>query len=194
MTTLKLSTLHLYFVNISNIVPFLFLITKGVDGVGMALFYFFITACTHINDKYNQHPDAQPVDTNYLKFNLKHENSPKEGEIDICSILTFLALCFLILCGDIHPNPGPTNDSTLSIVHNNICSLQNKADLVFAELHNFDIITISETWLYDEFDIDKILIPGYSNPIRQDKADNSGFGGVATVSYTHLTLPTTVIV
>ena len=181
VTSLRLSTLLLYFVSTNNIIPFLCLILKRVDGIGMALFYFFMTACIDRTEECDSQLRVKlPVDDYCFNRNLKLENNPSERMIDNCFILIFLSFCLLMLCGDIHPNPGPTNnDATLSIVHNNICSLRGKADLVYAELNNFDIITISETWLYDEFEVDKILMPGYSHPIRQDKSDNSGYNGVA---------------
>ena len=87
-------------------------------------------------------------------------------------------LCFLLLlCMDIHPDPGP--NQTLSIVHNNINSIQNKAIYIEAELNHFDIITLSETWLHGNFPKEKIKITGYQEPIRKDRQDNSGYGGVA---------------
>ena len=93
-------------------------------------------------------------------------------------ISIFLAIIFLMICSDIHPNPGPLlNMPSLSIVHNNIKSLRNKLDNVYAELNRFEIITISETWLKSDIHQDEIMLPGYNVPIRRDRPD--GYGGVA---------------
>ena len=92
-----------------------------------------------------------------------------------------MLLLLLILCGDVHPNPGPPNPEpthSISIVHNNICSLQQKVPYVEAELTNFDIITLSETWLHDQFPREKLVIKGYQPIIRLDRSD-SAHGGVA---------------
>ena len=98
----------------------------------------------------------------------------------------FLSLLLLLLCGDVHPNPGPLiHDNYISIVHNNICSLQNKRDYVEAEFTKFDIIALSETWLYDSFPSDKLTIRGYHPPVRYDRPD-SHHGGVAIYVKDHL--------
>ena len=97
---------------------------------------------------------------------------------NILAVLTMLLL--ILLCGDVHPNPGPTeNNSSMSIVHNNICSLEHKTLFIEAELNKFDIITISETWLYDGITNDKIHINGFLPPIRRDTSGNAGYRGVA---------------
>lgn len=94
-------------------------------------------------------------------------------------ILVMLAM-LLLISGDIHPNPGPTHkDTKISIVHNNIRSLTNKAVFIETELGHFDIITLSETWLHDQVPNDKLVINGYSPPIRRDRQGNTGYGGVA---------------
>ena len=72
----------------------------------------------------------------------------------------------IILSGDVHPNPGPTeyeespdtsstysNDiynflnlpNHLSVVHYNVQSIRHKIDLLFAEFSQFDIIPFTET-------------------------------------------------
>ena len=61
----------------------------------------------------------------------------------------FLKSLLLIISGDIETNPGPINvpNHDLCVVHVNARSLKNKIDLIEAESHQYDIITISETWL-----------------------------------------------
>lgn len=95
-------------------------------------------------------------------------------------IILLLLTILLFLCGDIHPNPGPTNtNAKLSIVHNNICSLANKTIFIEAELGHFDIITLSETKLHSKSIEDKLIINGYTPPVRCDRTGDTGHGGVA---------------
>ena len=151
-----------------NVVPFFCLFCRGADGIGMALFYLFV-----FND-----------DKMYMNHTL-HTNTFHIENLALDQLFfAFLERIFLMLCGDVHSNPGPiTKANTLSVVHNNICSLRNKIDLVFTELHNFDIITISETWFHESIPIDQTIIPGYSYPVRRDR---SGWGGVAIYVKDHL--------
>ena len=91
-------------------------------------------------------------------------------------------LSLLLLCGDVHPNPGPFQSQTCSkikIVHSNVASLQNKACILEAELNHFDIITVSETWLYHDFPSERIRLDGYYPPVRKDREDGTAWGGVA---------------
>ena len=67
-------------------------------------------------------------------------------------VFSFLLLILILLCGDVHCNPGPPRklSNILSICHRNICSINciNKMDHVKADLcTQFDVITLSETWL-----------------------------------------------
>ena len=88
-------------------------------------------------------------------------------------ISIFLSL--LLLCsGDIHPNPGPCNDRNLKIIHLNVRSLK---DVIHAEFLNYDVICLTETWLYENINDSDILIPGYHSPFRKDRLTRGG--GVA---------------
>ena len=88
----------------------------------------------------------------------------------------------ILLCGDVHMNPGPDFMRRLiSVCHANVRSIKglNRFDNLKCELaHNFDVITLSETWLskYDkscDYDID-----GYQQ-FRRDRADGeTGYGGI----------------
>lgn len=101
------------------------------------------------------------------------------------SIIYFL----LILCGDIHPNPGPNvkHNKSLSIVHINARSLlpitasnpHFKLDEIQTILnlqHKFEIIAVSETWLKNSTSDTDVNLPGY-NLYRNDR--NTAGGGVA---------------
>jgi hypothetical protein len=92
----------------------------------------------------------------------------------------------ILECGDVHPNPGPTNhvdpsQKLLTIFHVNAQSLRYKVDFIHAETHlkQYDIIAISETWLNDNVDTNDILLEGYNEPIRRDRIGRMG-GGVCT--------------
>ena len=91
-----------------------------------------------------------------------------------------------ILSGDIHPNPGPTPDSypaapysnNFSVVHLNIRSIlaSNKlTELIeFTTVtHDFDLITLSETWLSPAIPNSQVEIPGY-DLYRKDRNRNGG--------------------
>ena len=172
--SLRISTLHLSFINIENICPFLLLYCHGTNGVLPALLLIVVNYRRPVTDYF--FPSQTPR-------TCIHQYKTCAGPLTSLSLTysmyVFLSLLLLLLCGDVHPNPGPLiHDNYISIVHNNICSLQNKRDYVEAELTNFDIIALSETWLYDSFPSDKLTIRGYHPPVRYDRPD-SHHGGVA---------------
>lgn len=95
-----------------------------------------------------------------------------------------LYICFLLLviCGDIHPNPGPwpAVSDGINICHLNTRSLlkPGRLDELYTELcclHNFDIIGISESHLSNDITDDSVHIPHY-NSFRRDR--NRQGGGV----------------
>ena len=115
-------------------------------------------------------------------------------------ISTFAAslhvLLYIILTvavsGDVHPNPGSIlySDSSLSqsshietidpskhlsFVHYNVQSIANKLDLLYTELHDFDILAFSETWLSDSIATSDLFLSSYHTPERKDRiGDNHG--------------------
>ena len=85
----------------------------------------------------------------------------------------------LLLSGNVHTNPGPVSVD-FNIIHINCRSLNNdKLSLIDAESTKFDIITLSETWLKDTHSDAEKQLSGFHNPIRKDRENNSGYGGVA---------------
>lgn len=44
-----------------------------------------------------------------------------------------------------------------------------KLDLIQAELHNFDVIALTETWLHPGIDADEIAFESFSPPERKDR-------------------------
>ena len=129
---------------------------------------------------------VQSTCRNHIK--RQHQNNQKDVIINACTMFACFLCILLMLCNDIHPNPGPTNNKSplLSIVHNNIKSLRNKRDYIYAELNRFDIITISETWFSDNDKQENVQILGYNEPVRRDRPDNSAYGGVAIYVKNHL--------
>ena len=43
---------------------------------------------------------------------------------------------------------------------------------------NYDIITLSETWLKSSNDSSQLCLPGFQSPFRKDRINDQGFGGV----------------
>jgi hypothetical protein len=93
----------------------------------------------------------------------------------------------LLKCGDVHPNPGP---QTLSLCHLNVQSLlsgvdrsihiasqASKLDDIFDNLvvkHQYDIISLTETWLTPYVDSNDITLQGYQLPFRSDRTSRGG--------------------
>ena len=180
---LKGSQRFLQCFNISNLYSFMFIMFYGKDGLPPALLLFILTfplkGRTSMFDITSDYCNEQPIRTHKLDDHCINDNC-----ITSMYILIVLLFCFsiILLCGDVHPNPGPSQSQMLSrikIVHNNVSSLQNKACIIEAELNNFDIITVSETWLYKNFPSDKIRLDGYYPPVRKDREDGRAWGGVA---------------
>ena len=108
-------------------------------------------------------------------------------------ILSWFVKCVTLVSANVHPNPGPLMNkefSCISICHSNIRSLKQtcstsgnnfKFNDVKCHLDNFDIITLSETWLTSGNSSNDYLIPGYQRPFRRDRGPDNGppgYGGV----------------
>ena len=82
---------------------------------------------------------------------------------------------------DIEANPGPSRTDTrsdLCIIHFNARSIKNKIGLIEAEADQFDIITVSETWL-SQIDMNtSIHLTNFHPPIRRNQP-NDPHAGVA---------------
>ena len=96
-------------------------------------------------------------------------------------IFLFYVLCLLILLSnDIELNPGPKQSDQLSILHVNVNSILVQPKLLelsaLTNEYHFDVIGLCETWLDDSIPNDRLLIPGYSEPLRKDR--NRRGGGV----------------
>ena len=97
----------------------------------------------------------------------------------------------LLLCGDIHPNPGPEINKCLKFFHwnlNSICA-RDRIKILLIEtydvLYKFDFIAISETMLDQTVQKYEIHIEDFSKEIyRSDHPSNTKTGGVSPISRT----------
>ena len=90
----------------------------------------------------------------------------------------------LILAGDIHPHPGPVNNS-LKFCHWNLNNIltRNKITISLIEAYNsvfhYDLFAISESLLNKSIEDDEIHIEGFSREIfRSDHPSENKVGGV----------------
>ena len=189
-------------------------------------FYFFLTL---IFLTWFPSPDAydisclslslsvQSCNETYKRINFRHHCSrkiliPTRNKLltKTCIIGLLLACLFLwllnliLLCGDVHPNPGPPSTSTasesslsslesqasssnhLSIFHLNVQSLLPKIDLIRAESEAYDIAVYTERWLKPSTSNDDISIENFLPPFRTDRPDRPGGGVVIYVQDTIL--------
>ena len=167
------------------------LLLNGKDGLMPALL-MFVLPC-HVTEALGLSPISavscdnvptfkkEPV--NYDPLNSNNQQACRERDGLLASLFVFAFECILLLlCGDIHTNPGPNNlnqldNSIITAMHLNINSLRNKTSILEAEASKYDIITISETWLNENINNDSIFLAGFHPPVRNDRPD--GWGGVA---------------
>ena len=85
-------------------------------------------------------------------------------------------LILLIMCMDIHSNPGPssTDINTLDICHLNTRSIRNKIDYIQGLTKSYHILCFSKTHLDDNFDTFSLNFEGYNEPIRKDRTHDGG--------------------
>ncbi|PJE78524.1 hypothetical protein CI610_02532 [invertebrate metagenome] len=80
-------------------------------------------------------------------------------------------LIILLIAGDIHPNPGPNSESSvssvLSLLHLNIRSLRNKVKYLSSLIDDIDIACITVTHLDNSIPNSAIQIDGFSEPFRK---------------------------
>ena len=93
-------------------------------------------------------------------------------------LLIVLSL-ILIRCCDIELNPEPELDSDtssstgsafsdlelknkFSVVHYNVQSILNKVDIIQSGLQQFDVISLTETWLDNTISDDEIIFNGFN--------------------------------
>ena len=119
----------------------------------------------------------------------------------ITCFVTWLAV-LLLLSGNVHPNPGPLSlssvgstsssssssfadavfdplnlDYHLSFVQYNVQSIAPKLDILHAELHAFDILAFTETWLSASTLTNDLLLQSYHPSERKERVEDR-HGGV----------------
>jgi len=110
-----------------------------------------------------------------------HKNvttTPENSVFCIATSSLLLLIDILLLIAGIHPHPGPDTHKEISLIHINVWSLKNKIDIIQPEIANFDIVTLSETWLNNDITNDQIKMQSFQEPIRCDRTTGTG-GGVA---------------
>lgn len=86
------------------------------------------------------------------------------------------------------PDPGPlAYNKNISIVHNNVCSILTKLDIIRNVRSGNDIIALSETHLDGSIDNSKLVLDGYQTYLQQVRIDKNIFdGGVALFFFSRL--------
>ena len=104
-----------------------------------------------------------------INFDIKGETTTHHESDE--GFLWNIHLYIILMSGDVHPNPGPTDTSVvpLKMCHLNVRSIcadhLTKLDIIYSKLcieKSFDIICISETWLDNSVSDDEITLDGYS--------------------------------
>ena len=126
-----------------------------------------------------------------MRIGLHYSRHAKVKGIEHLNQFELLIIMSLLLIGGIERNPGPLSESSVdsnsdlsatehiiedkfSIVHYNVQSIANKLDLIESELHSFNIICITETWLDGRISDEDIKFETF-NLFRRDRpGDNHG--------------------
>ena len=95
---------------------------------------------------------------------------------------------WLYQSGDFEKNPRPNSASStksddlfpfsplqgnLSMVHYNVQSLASKTDIIEPELTNFDIVSLTETWLNYSISNEDLKFNEFQDPFRRDRIGDS---------------------
>ena len=138
---------------------------------------------------------SDDLSTYRLRIGLHYHRHLKVKGLKFLSTFELLIVLSLVLirCGDVELNPGPELDSDsssstasafsdlelknkFSVVHYNVQSILNKVDIIQSELQQFDVISLTETWLDNSISDDEIIFNGF-NLFRRDRV-NDRHGGV----------------
>ena len=91
---------------------------------------------------------------------------------------TAYRLILLLICMDIHPNPGPassdSNGTSLDIFHLNAGSIRNKLEDIYSIAEEYHILCFSETHLDQSIDSSSLVLDGSGLPIRKDRSQHGG--------------------
>lgn len=88
----------------------------------------------------------------------------------------FYKLIILLICMDIHTNPGPTTNDihSLDIIHLNTRSIRNKMDNMSPVADSFHIACFIETHLDADVASYTLLLDGFDEPLRKDRTQHGG--------------------
>ena len=157
------------FLTKATVIPFLCLAhAKEKQQVGLSVLSYIISVYSIIDI-------VSAIRKHRYQINNK-QSSPTDPTISNCT--SAINSTLLTKSGDIHPNPGPKHYEELRVAHVNARSLKNKIDLFEAESYQFDIITVSETWLSHSVCNTSIYLKNFHALIRLDQEFNNN-GGVA---------------
>lgn len=104
----------------------------------------------------------------------------------------FLAI-LLYRAGDVEKNPGPESDNrsdtsstcsfpvfqgNFSVVDYNVQSLLHKVDIIRSEFSNFDVVSLTGTWINNSISTQELAFNEFQLPLRRDRTGDS-HGGIA---------------
>jgi hypothetical protein len=91
-------------------------------------------------------------------------------------IVSSYVIKYALPIAGIESNPGSqlNNKKNIKIIHNNVCSLLLKLDLIEHEFQEYDVICISESHLDKSIDNDEIKLKSFQNPVRLDRNRHGG--------------------
>ena len=136
-------------------------------------FYLFAVIFAIVNElSYSLQSQSQIIHS-CLKYNI----------IDLVpmnrSCLFTITKILLLLSNDVESNPGPEstgNQSSMSLLHQNIRSIRNKIDYIKDHFSDFDILCFTETHLTQDIINDVISIEPFDHIFRKDFSQySSGF-------------------
>ena len=80
----------------------------------------------------------------------------------------------------IHPQPLRFQyfQGKLSEVHYNVQSLLHKVDIIGSEFSNFEVVSLTETWLNNSISTQELVFNEFQLPFRRDRTGDS-HGGIA---------------
>ena len=82
----------------------------------------------------------------------------------------------ILLCMDIHSNPGPDSDGihSLDIVHLNTRSIRNEFEFLPNLVESIQIACFTETHLDANVSSSSLILEGFDEPLRKDRTRNGG--------------------
>ena len=148
----------LAFLDQSTIIPFFILISSNCsDRLIFATFVYFCLQYTFSTQDLllRLAYKTKPISCN--KSGSLGDHPAKQNRM----FFNLYKKILLFISGDVERNPGPPLEKGLCVVHVNARSLGKKLDLLEAESENFDIITLSKTWLSKKDDNNDLRLTNF---------------------------------